>query len=345
LLGRDNDWIVGTKNQFMIPADFSAIPDYSPGKYKAHVFEEKSAIHGKLIEFPSAQNRMLHFLKNDVQHAPIDEKNNLDWFDAHCHLFGRSVVSGRLVLMLLSDLKAYFDVDDENELIDPIDLREEPKHSSSFNTVLKNILKYFILNKDAHAMLNDLEQDYNIVQSNVYRYVPLMFDLEMTFKNKYIENDDERNLKEIKNAYATAHKKMVNKIDGLIEKSKKGEKIIKGSKQEVDGTIQNLKEMSWVVKQLSKLTDNLTNDTKESFHQQLEELQKLKTNYGTNVFPFLATDPRRPKMGSYIENYVGTKKHLKGLKYMHQMDIHQQTLIYLTLIKNSHTIPHFTNGV
>lgn len=319
ILNEDNDWVVSTKNQFKVPSEYCAIPKYNPGKYRDYSVTGKNALHGRLLKETTVQSDIVKFFEDDLYLKPTTiEKENTDLFDAHCHLFGRSVVSGRIVLMLLADLIDYFknENEDENKLLTPINLREEKEdgQGSSLGTILINIIKYFILNKDAHAMLHDLEQDYYTSKSNIYRYVPLMFDLEMTFKNTYDANDSKVNLNQIKKSFAVEHKKMVTKIESLIKSSDKGLKIFSGSQSENDNSTKLLKKINWIVKQLSRFSNNLSKDTKESFHKQIDELKKLKISYGNDVFPFLATDPRRKNMGRYIEKYVEKQKTFHGIK-------------------------------
>jgi predicted TIM-barrel fold metal-dependent hydrolase len=314
-LDTDNDWVVSTKNQFKVPSNYCAIPEYNPGKFREYAITNENALHGRLIEDKQVRTTVERFLEDGhYLDSSIDEADNVDFFDAHCHLFGRSVVSGRIILMLLADLIDYFKEDDPDELLPPISLREKTSHSSSFNTTAKNILKYFILNKDAHDMLHDLEEDYHKSQAEVYRYVPLMFDLEMTFKNNYDGDDTSENLAQIIDGYQAEHQKMVKRIETLIKKASQGKKVFSGFKSELDSSLKLLKKILWIFKQLNKLTDSLNKDTEESFHKQLMELQRLKLSYGNDVFPFLATDPRRTNMGTYIEAQVGSKKPFHGIK-------------------------------
>ena len=57
--------------------------------------------------------------------------------------------------------------------------------------------------------------------------------------------------------------------------------------------------------QLIKTSGKLVGNVKDSFGKQFNELKDLKRLYGQDIFPFIATDPRRPGMGLKIEeNYV-----------------------------------------
>ncbi len=315
-LDDENDWVVGTKNQFKVPSEYCAIPEYNPGKYRDHAILGKNALHGRLIEDSRAQKQIARFFEDEhYLDSSIDEADDIDLFDAHCHLFGRSVVNGRIILLLLADLINYFNTDNKDELIPPITLREDEKtNPSSLNTTLINILKYFILNNEANDMLHDLEKEYYGLQSNVYRYIPLMFDLEMTFKNSYDRDDSHGNLVQLATNFAEKHNKMLNKIDSMLDAVNKGTKVFSGSQSEIDGSIKIIRNIKLIIKQLSSLTDTLSKDTKESFHKQIDELQRLKISYGNDLFPFLATDPRRTNMSSYIEGQVGKGKTFYGIK-------------------------------
>ncbi len=316
ILGKDNDWVVNTKNQFLVPSAYCALPEYNPGKYREYAVTNKNALHGRLIQDEDVQSELENFFE-DVSYleSTIPESANDDLFDAHCHLFGRSVVSGRLVLMLLADIMTYFQEENEEELLEPIEFKEgHGGYSSSFGAKFKNFVKYFVLNKNAHNMLHDLEEGYYASFTDVYRYVPLMFDLEMTFKNSYDDDDLEDRLDELKNSFSDEHKKLVKKINSIVKKADKGKKVFSGTQSQNDSSIKPLKDLLWLVKKLGKLTDNLSKETRESFHKQLDELSHLKVNYGNDVFPFLATDPRRTNMGTYIEGQVGPEKTFHGIK-------------------------------
>ena len=66
--------------------------------------------------------------------------------------------------------------------------------------------------------------------------------------------------------------------------------------------------------ELNKLSENISKDTKDSFTKQLGELERLKISFGEDVFPFLATDPRRPNMGTEIQKRVGKERTFHGIK-------------------------------
>ena len=50
---------------------------------------------------------------------------------------------------------------------------------------VKNVLHYALLNKTSDKVIEDLSEEYLNLKSNVYRYIPLMFDIEMTFNEGY----------------------------------------------------------------------------------------------------------------------------------------------------------------
>ncbi|MCH2213582.1 MAG: amidohydrolase [Flavobacteriales bacterium] len=316
ILGNDNDWVVSTKNQLLVPSAYCAIPNYHPGKYRKYAVTNENAKHGKLITDEEVQDDLEDFFRDaEYLENDIDGATNLDLFDAHCHLFGRSAISGRLLLMLLGDLTDYFQKNNEDTLLEPIDLREtEVGHKPTLGITIKNILKYFVFNKDAHAMLDDLEEEYYNSQTEVYRYIPLMFDLEMTFRNAYDEDDSRKQIGSHVKDFAKQQKKMTKTLNDLVKKADKGNKIFKGSLAENLDSLKILKNVVWIIKQLTNLSENLSDDTKNSFKTQIAELERLKLNYGNNIYPFLAADPRREDMGSEIGGRVGVDNVFHGIK-------------------------------
>jgi predicted TIM-barrel fold metal-dependent hydrolase len=317
ILDEYNDWVVGTKNQFKAPSEYVAIAGYNPGKYRQ--FMINNAIHGSLIEKNEAHERMEQFFFNkSIESIDVTHKNAMEMFDSHCHLFGRDVISSRLMMMLLGDLTDYFisEKDKSSELLDPIILREEESSGkSNLSAIIKNIFKYFILNKGAHQMLHDLEEAYYESTSKTYRYVPLMFDLEMAFRNQYDAKNKSSLLPHSVVEFKKEHNSLIKKLDKSINIfEKKGKKIFKGTLVENEESVKLLKYGVTVLRGLEFLGESASSDVKTSYKTQIRELKQLKTIYGADVLPFLATDPRKSKMGSDIKKLVGKGKTFHGLK-------------------------------
>jgi len=314
ILDKENDWVISTKNQFMVPAQYVAISGYNPGKYRDYAISSANAIHGNLLKDKDVQKTIEQFLSKASLKIEPQEINPKNYFDAHCHLFGRSVVSGRIALMLLADIADYLKADDQAKLLPPITTRADETENSSLGKILGSMLKYFIRNKDAHAMLHDLENDYHKAQAGIYRFMPLMFDLEMTFKNAYDANETSESIQLLSSSFNSEHHKLTHKIEKLIHTANNGEKVFEGSQVVNDESVKRLRKIFGVIKHFNLLDNSLEKDVKQSFHKQLEELNRLKISYGNDVFPFLATDPRRPDMGNYIDQYVGAGKTFHGIK-------------------------------
>jgi hypothetical protein len=60
ILGKYNDLVVRTENQFIVPKDYCCIPDYDPSLYKEY---KCSALHGMAIELEQVQNKVSNFLE------------------------------------------------------------------------------------------------------------------------------------------------------------------------------------------------------------------------------------------------------------------------------------------
>jgi pimeloyl-ACP methyl ester carboxylesterase len=314
ILDEDNDWVVGTKNQFKAPSEYVAIEGYNPGKYREYMI--RNAKHGSLIEKEESQNRLAHFFFNqNIETVDFLHKKSQDNFDAHCHLFGRSIINPRILLMLMGDLIDYFREDDKDILLPPIKLRPKGESENKFSDVIQNIFKYFFLNRTTHHMLHDLEEEYYELQSDTYRYIPLMFDLEMTFRNQYDVNDASSAIKEKMKEFKKDHEKFYNKISEMIKLIETKEKaVFNGTRVQVEESHKVLKYAKTIFKGIKLIGDNLLKDVNDSYLNQIEEHRQLKVIYGADIFPYLATDPRREGMEKYILDLVGRGKTFHGIK-------------------------------
>lgn len=300
ILSKENDWVVGTKNQFKAPTEYVALADYNPGKFRDYMFND--ARHGTLIEKERVQDLIEQFFSTN-QLIDLIQETSPDRFDAHLHIFGRNVISGRLLLMILGDLIDYLKKDNPDDLLAPIDLREDEKEKTKFGQIVKNIFRYILFNKNGMDMFHDLEEDYHHSMANTYRFIPLMFDVEMSFRNKYDSDNSEPQINDRIKEFGEENKKLLERLSKALDAV--------GSVN--DDSTKVLKYVKTVLSGLN-LTSNLLKETKDSYSIQKKELQQLKNLYGHNIFPFLATDPRRSAMGSDIEELVGEGLPFHGIK-------------------------------
>ncbi|MDA3866299.1 MAG: amidohydrolase family protein [Salinivirgaceae bacterium] len=313
MLGQDNDWVVGTKNQYKVPADYCTIPNYHPAKYKDEMIP---AIHGTCLGKPDAISKLDNFfLKPRPKQAPF--VLNPDYFDAHCHIFGREVISARIMYLLIQELLTYQKESKKKIEIPPVEelaLYVNQESGNKTASVAGNIIKYFAMNKNAYQMLEDLENEYEKIKSNVYRYIPLMFDLEMTFRNKYYEHDVNKNLVEINNKFKTELKNYNKKIEEWIDRLDKGEQVFNGTRVQNEQSLKVLKIIKMSLKALKVADIDVSRDTLTGYNKQLKELKGLKVQYGDSIFPFIAVDPRRKNMSKLIADNVGANKPFGGIK-------------------------------
>ncbi|MBI9067256.1 MAG: hypothetical protein JEZ09_08185 [Salinivirgaceae bacterium] len=61
IMGKHNDWVVRTKNQYLVPKAFCEIPNYNPDKYETHIIP---AIHGRCLSTSKAKENIKQFLTN-----------------------------------------------------------------------------------------------------------------------------------------------------------------------------------------------------------------------------------------------------------------------------------------
>ena len=306
MLGEYNDWVVGTKNQYIIPAEYCAIPDYNPAQYKDNMIR---AIHTTSFKYVEVKETMNNFL---IHNRVINNSDTSlpSYIDAHCHIFGREIITGRIIALLIEDLLSY-----HKNKIDTINQNHTKSSIKAIIRVITNIVKYFALNKDSYKVLNDLERQYEKLNSKVYRYTPLMFDLEMTFRNNYDSQNGNNDLQNTENSYQELIKEYLNDASSLIDKFEKAnEKIFNGSLIENEEFVDKIKQLLKVLKFMGVMKPKLEENTKTGYQKQFDELKILKTRYGKNIFPFLAVDPRRENMANIILENVGKDKAFQGIK-------------------------------
>ena len=316
ILGEYNDWVVGTKNQFIVPWEYSAIPNYNPSKFREHIIP---AIHGKALKNKEALKEIERFFLGS-QPMIKQEALSSDHFDSHCHIFGREIITGRILLLLIDEILSYKKAKNSNtklalipDLTAEMDIENGDEKNSG--SVAKNIIKYFALNKNSYQVLDDLDKEYYKLKANVYRYIPLMFDLEMTFRNKYKGGNSLVGLDSTENQFKKQITDYLNELEGLIEKFEKGNKLIfDGNLVENEASVKVLKFIKKSLKVLNVINPDLEGNTKTGYQKQVDELKALKHRYGNNIFPFLATDPRRKDMARIILENVGPGKAFHGIK-------------------------------
>lgn len=66
IMGKYNDLVVRTKNQYQIHKDFCCIKDYNPNQFKSHII---SALHGNALESDSVKQKISDFLSPETSHC------------------------------------------------------------------------------------------------------------------------------------------------------------------------------------------------------------------------------------------------------------------------------------
>ena len=261
ILGEENDWVVGTRNQYMVPADYCAIPDYNPAKFRDKMIP---AIHGSCIYHDDARILIEDFLSG---RAVTSGKVRTDLFDAHCHLFGRDIITARIVLLLIEELVNYREIKDRtDDLIELPDITGNGLSPSQVNpgSVAGNVIRYFLLNRDSDHMLRDLEDEYYKLNSEVYKYIALMFDLEMTFRNSYRTANDDQSLEEMQEDFRkrlAGYRKDISELIGEFNQG--GKKIFKGSVEDNEKGVEILKTIRSSLKVLKPENLDLVGDEPE----------------------------------------------------------------------------------
>ncbi|WMN06053.1 alpha/beta fold hydrolase [Marivirga arenosa] len=317
ILSEHNDWVISTKNQFSLPSQYVAIEGYNPAKYKKYMIDD--ALHGRLIEKQDCKDKIeSFFFTEEAEKVDYNKLKSIDHFDAHCHLFGRNVITGRLILMLLGDIVEYLDQDNPDEQREPISTREGEGSEHGIGRVIRNVFNYFLFNKGARQMLDDLEEDYwetRAHQPKTFRYIPLMFDLEMTFRNDYDADNAASVIAEKMQEFKVKHAEFLDQMDSLVQRfEENGEFIFSDEKVPNEDSVRILKYAKKIIKGLNLVNASVLEDAKNSYKTQKQELEQLKTLYGNDIFPFLAVDPRREGMAQEVEENIGKDKVFHGVK-------------------------------
>lgn len=309
-LGQYNDLVVGTREQFIVPQKYSIIPKHTPDKYREYTH---TAMHGTSFKHKDILKELNGFLTNP-DFATTIKSLEPSKFDAHCHIFGRDIITSRILFLLMDDI-VKFRKNKSDDLKLPAIKENNKKKNKEGGSVIINIVKYFILNKDSFDVLDDLSEEYNNLDSGVYRYIPLMFDLEMTFRSKYNDNDIEKNLEGRKKDFSTSISEFKEDLDDLINKVENhGELVFSGNKLDNLSSIKYLKIIKKIIDVEKIINPQLNRDVVSGFQRQLDELTDLKERYGDNIFPFLAVDPRRKGIAKLIKENVGRDKTFRGVK-------------------------------
>lgn len=288
ILGEENDWVVGTRNQYMIPGNYCAIENYNPARFRDNMIP---SIHGACINLPDTQALIkTFFLDKKIEPSPVSIYQ--DHYDGHCHIFGNEILTKRILILLLEDILSYIA---DGRDVKKMKKEDKAKEKQKGNELLKNLLKYIAFNHDSYQMLRDLEKEYDDLNANVYRYNPLMFDLEMSFRNKYSKPESKVSMSPVNDNVEKYMDMFLQKLKDSGVKRKLWKSLERG-----------LKLMSSVM--------TIDSDKVPNFDQQIKELCNLKIQYTDNMYPFLAVDPRRPNMSEYITKFVGADKPFRGIK-------------------------------
>lgn len=314
-LGTYHDLIVGTKEQFIVPQKYCIIPACTPDKYRHFTIK---ATHGTVFKKAIAKTKLEGFLTNPdfVETLPSFEPSRID---AHCHIHGRDILTPRILFLLVQDIFQFRSEISKNKKLVPIKIVEKKDNQQDNElkrgSVFGNIVKYFILNKDSIKVLDDLSEEYNDLNSGLFRYMPLMFDLEMTFRKNYSNDladqridNRENDFKELLSGYIDDIDELINKFEDL------GELVFQGSIEDNLKSIKFLKQIKKVIDLIGWANPKLKQKVKSGYQLQVDEIKVLKKRYGNNLYPFLAVDPRRKNMEQIILDSVGKDKPFYGIK-------------------------------
>ncbi len=314
-LGTYHDLVVGTKEQFIVPQKFCVIPECTPDKYRHFIIK---ATHGTVFKKPKARKNLKGFLTNPefATTLPSFEPSK---FDAHCHIHGRDILTPRIIFLLIQDFFHFRDEKSKNTKLPPIKIHNDEEsnedNKKEGGSVFGNIVKYFILNKDSIKVLDDLSEEYNDLESGVYRYISLMFDLEMTFRKEYSNDVADERIDKRENDFKELLSGFIDDIDGLINKFEDvGELVFQGTRDDNVKSIKFLKQIKKVIDVIGLFNPELKQKAQSGYQLQINEVIVLKKRYGDNLYPFLAVDPRRDNMEQIILENVGKDKPFHGIK-------------------------------
>jgi predicted TIM-barrel fold metal-dependent hydrolase len=262
-------------------------------------------------------------------------------FDAHCHLFDVQYVFKEALAMSNASIIAAY----QHARIGKGGLtrrraaeRSVPEIVHALRTILKTALF-----TDPSTMLHDLE---SAVTSKLgvdsFAAVPLMMDIFYMFDPGTPSPPPDESLQAASTALLPAGDRsdLMDRLAGKAEMLK--QEFIKlltpradpGERAPVGDEPKNGPRAPADVKGLAKRFDSIIGDLQErffnrfkvntalepapelsqGFSEHMAELEEIKRQQGSSVFPFLAVDPRRPGILELVRQKVGPRKSFAGVK-------------------------------
>jgi predicted TIM-barrel fold metal-dependent hydrolase len=225
---------------------------------------------------------------------------NIKYYDCHCHVFNKDVIDLHLMANIFLSLPDILRKSDT-----PHDLeRESTVYDKIKNKihVLKRLINFLEagFSKTDEDVFAKMQQTYG----TEFAIAPLMFDLEFCFIGKRAYSPSELNAN-----FKTIHKSIGPRVDEFLNQKKDFIKDVpemiskSGSNKEQKEGLKNLKELEGlhgeVKEKISFLMDTHLKENQflpkltSSYKKQLEDILKLKEDFPSLVFPFIAIDPRR----------------------------------------------------
>jgi len=344
ILGDFNDWVVGTKNQYLVPADYCVIQDYDPNNFQPYMIP---AIHGTCLKKNIVKSEIKSFFF-DTLHLRVNPPE-ITAYDAHCHIFTLKYALRELPAMLYS---LTFSESDEK--------KDRSARKASVKKKLKQIIEFL------QAALGSEERNLRFIQNALsYQWdvnagtvgaVPLMMDIQYMF-NDPLEEDTSltKMLATKKDVSKTDHayiKKEIEEdlheiISSFVDDHRDHPKMDEARKviDEFLLDFKNIDISNEMNVTLLKKSNNQINFT-WGFKTHFENLQRMVED-GKPIYPFFAVDPRRQGVVDAIrkDGLIGKDGPFYGVKLYPRLGCHPKSepmreVLAICLEKNYPVVTH-----
>jgi predicted TIM-barrel fold metal-dependent hydrolase len=224
----------------------------------------------------------------------------IKYYDCHCHVFNKHVLDFHLLVRIFLSLPDILKKSDD--LYDPDKNQTIGDKIKNRINRLKRIINFLKagFSKTDEDVFAKMKETYG----ETFAIVPLMFDLEYCFigKRASCRIIQTPNIKTINSSLISFTDKFLNLKHNLIKKTP-GEPsgpTTREKKEEVKDT--HLNEHNFI----SRLAS--------SYKKQMHDIIKLKTNFSTAIFPFIAIDPRRQGIIDMFINEIYPQQIFTGVK-------------------------------
>jgi predicted TIM-barrel fold metal-dependent hydrolase len=247
------------------------------------------------------------------------------YFDIHNHLFNKDFLAKELLYRLMKELKKFLHIEQEEE---------KARGLSDMVHKLKNVImalkRYSYAVKvftrgNSIAVYEELDKTYK----GEFILTPLTFDLTYCFAPSADRGAGAAPDRSVKEVFESEMNEMFDMVEQQARSLSRA--VNEDASLEEDELWEEYrKEKAWFMQSAGSLQEQHVQnirqgvdrglvdlpDAFDGFEEQIRQISDLKNHpkYKDKVFPFLAVDPRRPRIAEYARENVGRGKLFIGVK-------------------------------